>query len=70
MMVGVSDEGKIRFVAVSEAFARDTTHEALSTALDAGDDWFDVAMVGSTYSTRRLAVGCSPPRRREVSACS
>ena len=39
-------EGKIRFVAVSEAFARDTTHEALSTALDAGDDWFDVAMVG------------------------
>jgi L-galactose dehydrogenase len=40
------DEGKIRFVAVSEAFARDTTHEALSMALDAGDDWFDVAMVG------------------------
>jgi L-galactose dehydrogenase len=39
-------EGKIRFVAVSEAFARDTTHEALSTALDGGDDWFDVAMVG------------------------
>ena len=25
---------------------------------------------GSTCSTRRLAVGCSPPRRREVSACS
>jgi aryl-alcohol dehydrogenase-like predicted oxidoreductase len=40
------DEGKIRFVAVSEAFGRDTGHEALSTALDAGDDWFDVAMVG------------------------
>jgi L-galactose dehydrogenase len=40
------EEGKIRFVAVSEAFARDTTHEALSAALGAGDDWFDVAMVG------------------------
>jgi L-galactose dehydrogenase len=40
------DEGKVRFVAASEAFARDTTHEALTTALDAGDEWFDVAMVG------------------------
>jgi L-galactose dehydrogenase len=40
------DDGKVRFVAASEAFARDTTHEALTTALDAGDDWFDVAMVG------------------------
>lgn len=38
--------GKVRFVAASEAFARDTAHEALTTALDAGDDWFDVAMVG------------------------
>jgi aryl-alcohol dehydrogenase-like predicted oxidoreductase len=40
------DEGKVRFVAVSEAFARDTAHEALTTALDAGDNWFDVVMVG------------------------
>jgi len=40
------DEGKVGFVAASEAFARDTTHEALTNALDAGDDWFDVAMVG------------------------
>jgi aryl-alcohol dehydrogenase-like predicted oxidoreductase len=39
-------EGKIRHVAVSESFAQDTTHRALATALDAGDDWFDVAMVG------------------------
>jgi aryl-alcohol dehydrogenase-like predicted oxidoreductase len=40
------EEGKIGFVAASEAFASDTTHQALTTALDAGDDWFDVAMVG------------------------
>jgi L-galactose dehydrogenase len=40
------EDGKIRYVAVSEAFARDTRHEALTAALDAGDDRFDVAMVG------------------------
>jgi aryl-alcohol dehydrogenase-like predicted oxidoreductase len=40
------DEGKVRFVAISEAFGRDTAHGALSMALDYGDDWFDVAMVG------------------------
>ena len=45
-LVRMREEGKIRYVAVSEAFARDTTHEALTTALAAGDDWFDVAMVG------------------------
>jgi L-galactose dehydrogenase len=39
-------EGKVRFVAASEAFGRDTAHEALTNSLDAGDDWFDVAMVG------------------------
>ena len=39
-------EGKVGFVAASEAFARDTAHETLIAALDAGDDWFDVAMVG------------------------
>ena len=40
------EEGKVRYAAASEAFARDTDHKALTTALDAGDDWFDVAMVG------------------------
>jgi aryl-alcohol dehydrogenase-like predicted oxidoreductase len=40
------EDGKVGFVAASEAFAHDTTHEALTSALDAGDDWFDVAMIG------------------------
>jgi L-galactose dehydrogenase len=39
-------QGKIGFVAASEAFGRDTAHQTLNAALDSGDDWFDVAMVG------------------------
>ena len=39
-------EGKVRHVGASEAFVRDTDHEALTTAFDAGHDWFDVVMVG------------------------
>jgi L-galactose dehydrogenase len=38
--------GKIRFLAASEAFASDHGHEALGQSLDAGDDWYDVLMVG------------------------
>jgi L-galactose dehydrogenase len=40
------EEGKVRHVGASEGFVRDTDHQALTSALDAGDDWFDVAMVG------------------------
>jgi L-galactose dehydrogenase len=39
-------EGKIRFLAASEAFASDHGHDALGQSLDAGDDWYDVLMVG------------------------
>ena len=38
--------GKIRFLAASEAFASDNGHDALGQSLDAGDDWYDVLMVG------------------------
>ena len=38
--------GKIRFLAASEAFASDHGHDALGQSLDAGDDWYDVLMVG------------------------
>jgi aryl-alcohol dehydrogenase-like predicted oxidoreductase len=39
-------EGKVRFLAASEAFASDHGHDALGQSLDAGDDWYDVLMVG------------------------
>ena len=39
-------EGKIRYLAASEAFASDNGHDALGQSLDAGDDWYDVLMVG------------------------
>lgn len=38
--------GKVRFLAASEAFASDHGHDALGQSLDAGDDWYDVLMVG------------------------
>jgi len=38
--------GKLRFLAASEAFAIDHGHDALGQSLDAGDDWYDVLMVG------------------------
>jgi L-galactose dehydrogenase len=38
--------GTVRHVGASEAFMRDTDHQALTTALDEGHDWFDVVMVG------------------------
>lgn len=38
--------GKIRHLAASEAFASDHGHDALGQSLDAGDDWYDVLMVG------------------------
>jgi L-galactose dehydrogenase len=37
-------EGKIRFVAISEAFVEDPTHQMLQQALD--DDYWDVVMAG------------------------
>ena len=59
------EKGMIRYVAVSEAFARDTAHEALTTALAAGDDWFDVAMVGFNMlnpSARSRLLGATQER--------
>jgi aryl-alcohol dehydrogenase-like predicted oxidoreductase len=45
-LLSLQDEGKIRHLAASEAFASDNAHEALGQSLDAGDDWYDVLMVG------------------------
>ena len=45
-LLALQEEGKIRFLAASEAFASDNGHEALGQSLDAGDDWYDVLMVG------------------------
>lgn len=42
----LQEAGKIRFLAASEAFASDHGHDALGQSLDAGDDWYDVLMVG------------------------
>jgi L-galactose dehydrogenase len=45
-LLALRDEGKVRFLAASEAFASDHGHDALGQSLDAGDDWYDVLMVG------------------------
>lgn len=45
-LLSLRDAGKIRFLAASEAFASDQGHDALGQSLDAGDDWYDVLMVG------------------------
>jgi L-galactose dehydrogenase len=45
-LLALQAAGKIRFLAASEAFASDHGHEALGQSLDAGDDWYDVLMVG------------------------
>jgi aryl-alcohol dehydrogenase-like predicted oxidoreductase len=45
-LLAMKDDGLIRHVAVSEAFASDNGHDALGQSLDAGDDWYDVLMVG------------------------
>ncbi len=45
-LLALRDAGKIRFLAASEAFASDQGHDALGQSLDAGDDWYDVLMVG------------------------
>jgi L-galactose dehydrogenase len=45
-LLALQAEGKIRFLAASEAFASDHGHDALGQSLDAGDDWFDVLMIG------------------------
>lgn len=39
------DEGKVRYIGVTEHFGSDTTHEMLAEALSS-DDWIDVVMVG------------------------
>lgn len=38
------DEGKVRFIGVTEQFGRDTRHQMLQHALH--DDWIDVVMLG------------------------
>jgi L-galactose dehydrogenase len=45
-LLALRDAGLIRYLAVSEAFASDNGHDALGQSLDAGDDWYDVLMVG------------------------
>jgi L-galactose dehydrogenase len=43
-LLKMREEGKIRFVAISEAFVEDPTHQMLQQALD--DDYWDVVMAG------------------------
>ncbi|MCC5829860.1 MAG: aldo/keto reductase [Phycisphaeraceae bacterium] len=43
-MLRARDQGKIRFLGITEAFASDTTHEMLKLAVE--DDCWDVIMVG------------------------
>ena len=45
-LLALKADGLIRHIAVSEAFASDNGHDALGQSLDAGDDWYDVLMVG------------------------
>ena len=45
-LLALKDDGLIRHLAVSEAFASDNGHDSLGQSLDAGDDWYDVLMVG------------------------
>jgi aryl-alcohol dehydrogenase-like predicted oxidoreductase len=45
-LLALKDDGLVRHLAVSEAFASDNGHESLGQSLDAGDDWYDVLMVG------------------------
>ncbi len=45
-LLALKDEGLIRHLAASEAFASDNGHDSLGQSLDAGDDWYDVLMVG------------------------
>ncbi|MFL6206366.1 MAG: aldo/keto reductase [Acidimicrobiales bacterium] len=45
-LLALKDEGLVRHLAASEAFMSDNGHEALGQSLDAGDDWYDVLMVG------------------------
>jgi L-galactose dehydrogenase len=45
-LLALKDKGLVRHLAASEAFASDNGHESLGQSLDAGDDWYDVLMVG------------------------
>ncbi len=45
-LLAMQQAGMIRHLAASEAFASDNGHESLGQSLDAGDDWYDVLMVG------------------------
>ena len=45
-LLALKDDRLVRHLAASEAFASDNGHESLGQSLDAGDDWYDVLMVG------------------------
>jgi aryl-alcohol dehydrogenase-like predicted oxidoreductase len=45
-LLALKDEGLVCHLAASEAFMSDKGHESLGQSLDAGDDWYDVLMVG------------------------
>ena len=45
-LLALKEDGLVRHLAASEAFASDNGHDALGQSLDAGDDWYDVLMVG------------------------
>ncbi|MET0903928.1 MAG: aldo/keto reductase [Acidimicrobiales bacterium] len=45
-LLALKSDGLVRHLAASEAFASDNGHDSLGQSLDAGDDWYDVLMVG------------------------
>ena len=69
-LLALQDAGKIRFLAASEAFASDHGHDALGQSLDAGDDWYDVLMVGhnpfNPSSRDRVLAATEAPRHRRA----
>jgi L-galactose dehydrogenase len=57
-MMKLKDEGKIRFLGITEAFNVDTTHEMLKIALR--DDAFDVIMVGLNFINQSALASILP----------
>jgi aryl-alcohol dehydrogenase-like predicted oxidoreductase len=57
-MLKLRDEGKIRFLAISEQFGRDTGHKMVSRAIN--DDIWDVMMVGFNFLNPSARKGVFP----------
>lgn len=57
------EEGKVRFIAISERFYRDTWHEMLKLALN--DDHFDVMMIGLNMINQSALRDILPAARKK-----